>query len=322
VTDPYGTERGPQSSGLGDPGNQGPQFVAPGAYGQAPSQSPYGPPPYPQGPPPFPQGPPPYLQAPSQPYPQGPQQAYPGAQQASPGPQQAYPPGPQQPGYGYPRYGPGPQQPHGPVFTPPRRPQPRRSSAPVVVVVVLAILAGVLVGGYELYRSATGGPATQPTPTRPTRPVSLPPVVRATGAASAQASQGMQCEAGDRITTDTFVAIVPASWSCDGDDGDVSITSTRSDAIWVEHDAGSGDPTGDCKAQLDGLGDLMVLPPETWGGKPALAFEAVESGDIFGVRCVVVGSQTWYLMYFPLDAGDEAAVRADVTSLLSTWLWK
>ncbi|MBI4899296.1 MAG: hypothetical protein HY829_02330 [Actinobacteria bacterium] len=308
MTDPYGTERGPQSSGLGDPGNQGPQFVAPGAYGQAPSQGPYGPPPYPQGPPPYRQGPPPYPQVPP-PYPQG--------------PQQPYPPGSPQPGYGYPpTYGPGPQQPYGRPFAPPPRPQSRRSSAPVVVVVVLAILAGLLVGGYEVYRSATVGPATQPTPTRPTRPVSMPPVVRSTGAASAHASAGIACEAGDRITTDTFVAIVPASWSCDGDDGDVSITSTRSDAIWVEHDAGSGDPTADCKAQLEGLGDLMVLPQETWGGRPALAFEAVESGDIFGVRCVVVGSQTWYLMYFPLDAGDEAAVRADVTSLVSTWVWK
>jgi hypothetical protein len=48
----------------------------------------------------------------------------------------------------------------------------------------------------------------------------------------------------------------------------------------------------------------------------------VDSGDIYGVRCVVLGSQTWYLMYFPLSPKDDAAVRADVTKVLSTWVWK
>jgi len=36
----------------------------------------------------------------------------------------------------------------------------------------------------------------------------------------------------------------------------------------------------------------------------------------------VVGSQTWYLMYFPLDSKDDADVRADVTKVMSTWVWK
>jgi hypothetical protein len=66
---------------------------------------------------------------------------------------------------------------------------------------------------------------------------------------------------------------------------------------------------------------VSALPQETWGGKTALAYQAVDSGDIYGVRCVVVGSQTW-LMYFPLDSKDDAAVRADVTKVMSTWDWK
>ncbi|HET7723377.1 MAG TPA: hypothetical protein VFK68_01960, partial [Propionibacteriaceae bacterium] len=189
--------------------------------------------------------------------------------------------------------------------------------------VVIAVLTGVGWGGWQVYRGTVRTPATQATPTRPTRTVSAAPsVVRSTLPPSAATRGSTDCVSGDRITTDAFVATVPASWSCDGDDGDVSITSTRSDAIWVQHDAGSGDPAGDCKAQLEGLGDVTPLPSETWGGRTALAFQAVDSGDVFGVRCVVVGSQSWYLMYFPLDARDDASVRGDVTTLLRTWVWR
>ena len=122
--------------------------------------------------------------------------------------------------------------------------------------------------------------------------------------------------AGDKITTSDFIATVPASWSCDGDDGDISLSSTRDDAIWVEHDTGQGS-VDDCTSQIDGMGTVSALPQEKWGGVTARAYQAVDSGDIYGVRCAVVGSQTWYLMYFSLDSKDDAAVRADVTKVVT-----
>ncbi|HSN11403.1 MAG TPA: hypothetical protein VLS51_04775 [Propionibacteriaceae bacterium] len=318
MTNPYGTDRGAQPQGLGDPGNQGPQFVAPrsyggyaqqpGAYGQQPGVSSGQPGPY---------APQPGISS-GQPGPYAPQPgAYPG---------QPFPYG-QQGQYGPPPYPTPPQQgwavPPQYGFQPPRPPRTsRRPTGVLVLIVVLAVLTGVVYGGYELYRSTVGGPVTQATPTRPARTISAVPSAPRTTAASTATRGAADCLSGDRITTDAFVATVPTSWACDGDDGDVSITSTRSDAMWVEHDTGSGDPTADCKAQLEGLGDLKPLPSETWGGKTALAFQAIDSGDIFGVRCTVVGSQSWYLMYFPLDASDDAAVRADVTTLLRTWVWR
>lgn len=329
MTNPYGTDPAPQPPGLGDPGNQGPQFVAPGAYPQQPGvlygqPGPYGQPSvygqpgaYGAHPGPYPQQPSPYGQQ-SGPYQPGPSpQAGPYAP-PGPSPQGAPMPYPSRPASagGPPQYGQGFQP------APPPRTS-RRPSGVLVVLVAVAVLTGLLYTGYELYRGTLDTPVTQATPTRPTRTVAAAPSVARASTATSSATRGApDCLSGDRITTDDFVATVPASWSCDGDDGDVSITSTRSDAIWVEHDAGSGDPTGDCKAQLEGLGDLTPLPSETWGGRTALAFQATDSGGIFGVRCVVVGSRSWYLMYFPLDAGDDAAVRADVTTLIRTWVWR
>jgi hypothetical protein len=279
VTNPYGTDPGQQPQGLGNPGTQGPQFVAPGwqvpgppRYGQ------YGPPSYPT------QTPPP------------------------------------------PVYGQGYQQPYGQGYQPPRAPQPpaprKSSSGVIVLVVVLAVVAGIALGGYGLWQGMTPRPVTQASPTRPT--------ARTTGAATSTsrptASSGSRaanadCMAGDKITTNDFIAIVPASWSCDGAGGDISLSSTRDDAIWVEHDSGTG-TAAECTSQIDDLGTVSALTQETWGGKTALAYQAVDSGDIYGIRCVLVGSQTWSLMYFPLDSKDDAAIRADVTKLMSTWVWK
>ncbi len=291
MTTPYGTDPGSYPQGLGDPQNQGPQFVAPGSYGTPGTPGAYG-----TNEPPGSTGLP---------------GAYGSSYPLQPSP--PYPPGPPQPGYQYP-------QPYSRGFSPRPTRLPTRA---LIVLMVLAVIAAGIIGGYELNRKAIGDPVTQPTPTLPTRSVSMaPPAVRVTAGSSAAATNGTECTAGDRITTDLFVATVPANWSCDGDEGDVSITSTRSDAIWVEHATSSADPRGDCRAQLEGLGDLTALPQESWGGRTALAYQTVDRGDIFGVRCVVVGTQTWYLMYFPLDAADDAAVRADVTALVSTWVWR
>jgi len=88
VTNPYGTDPGHQPQGLGNPGTQGPQFVAPG------SQVPYGPPQYGQyGPPSYPTQPPP------QPYGQNFQQQYgqgyqPPRAPQPPGPRKGSPSGP------------------------------------------------------------------------------------------------------------------------------------------------------------------------------------------------------------------------------------
>ncbi len=271
MTNPYGTDPGQQPQGLGNPGTQGPHFVAPG------SQVPYGPPQYGQN-----------FQPP---------------------------------------YGQGYQQPYGQGYQPPRAPQPlaprkSSSSGAIVLVVVLAVVAGIALGGYALWQGTTPKPVTQATPTRPTARTTG----QATSTSRSTASSGSpaaiaDCMAGDKITTSDFIATVPASWSCDGADGDISLSSTRDDAIWVEHDSGTG-TAEDCTSQIDDLGTVSALPQETWGGKTALAYQAVDSGDIYGIRCVVVGSQTWYLMYFPLDAKDDAAVRADVTKVMSTWVWE
>jgi len=281
VTNPYGTDPGQQPQGLGNPGTQGPQFVAPG------SQVPYGPPQYGQyGPPSYPTQPPPP-----------------------------------------PVYGQDHQQPYGQGYQPPRAPQPpaRRkssSSGAIVLVVVLAVVAGIAFGGYALWQGMTPKPVTQATPTRATaRTIGQATSTSRSTASSGSTAVNADCMAGDKITTSDFIATVPASWSCDGADGDVSLSSTRDDAIWVEHDSGTG-TAGDCTSRIDELGTVSALPQETWGGKTALAYQAVDSGDIYGIRCVVVGSQTWYLMYFPLDSKDDAAVRADVTKVMSTWVWK
>ena len=308
MTDPYGTDPRSQPQGLGTPGSQGPQFIPPGAPGQyGPG---YGPP---QGTPSY--GPPP--------------QAY--GQQAQPVHGQPVQPAYGQPGpYGAPQQpyaaplGQSYQPPYGQGYPPPGPPAPRnRSSSTVLVVVVLvALIAGISLAASQLYAATNANPVTQATPTRTiTRAQSVP--ASATGRPTGAATAGNDtCVSGDKITTASFVAIVPANWSCDGDDGDISISSTRNDAIWVKHDAGSTDEAGDCQSWIDGLGTISPLPQESWGGKPALAFQASDQGDIYGVRCAVAGGQTWYLMYFPLDPKDDAIVRADVTKVMSTWVWK
>lgn len=295
MTNPYGTDPGSQPQGLGTPGTQGPQFVAPGGPG------PYGPPQY--GPPQGPPAPPQY----GQPGPYGPPPTYP----MQPPPQ---------------AYGQSFQQPYGQGYQPPRAPQsPSRpsSSSAIVIVVILALVVGITFGAYTIWTSADAKPVTQPTPARQaTRtPVVQPSATIPPSATSGSTAGSADCVAGDRITTSVFIATVPANWSCDGDEGDISISSTRNDAMWVDHGGGSGD-AADCKSQVEELGSVSAIAQESWGGKTALAYEAVDSGDIVGVRCAVVGGQAWYLMYFPLDANDDATVRADVTTVLSTWVWK
>ena len=314
MTNPYGTDPRSESQGLGDPGNQGPQFVAPGTPGT------YGPPQY--GPPQYgaPQGLPPQPYGQSGPY--GAPGGYPppGRQYPTQPPSQPYAQGYQQP------YQQGYQQSYGQGYPPPGSSQPprkRSSSTAIVVVVLLALVAGIAFGAYELYQGTTFTPATQSTPSRPGRTAAGGPSATIRPSATSGSTAGStDCISGDKIITTAFIATVPANWSCDGDDGDISISSTRNDALWVEHDAGSGDVAADCKSQIEDLGTVSTLPTASWGGKTALAYQAVDSGDIYGVRCVVVGSQTWYLMYFPLEATDDATVRADVSTVLSTWLWK
>ena len=232
MTNPYGTDPGHQPQGLGNPGTQGPQFVAPG------SQVPYGPPQYGQyGPPSYPTQPPP--------------------------------------------------QPYGQGYQPPRPPQPpaprkRSSSGAIVLVVVLALVAGIAFGGYALWQGMTPKPVAQATPTRPTaRTTGQATSTSRSTASSGSTAANADCMAGDKITTSDFIATVPASWSCDGDDGDISLSSTRDDAIWVEHDSGQG-TVDDCTSQIDGLGTVSALPQEKWGGVTARAYQAVDSGDIYG----------------------------------------
>ena len=338
MTNPYGADPRSQPQGLGDPGNQGPEFVAPGTPG-IPGQ--YGVPQY--GPPQY--GPPQYGATPGQPAPPQYGQPWPSGApgsygaSATPGPQ-AYP---QQPMYSQPPsspqapayaqgfqqpYGPGGQPPgYGPGYTPPKR---KRSAGSIVIVLValVALVIGVSYGASQLFRG-TSKPVTQASPIRPTKTAaagvsaSTRPTVSSGSSTTGRSTANIAvCTGGDKITTAAFVATVPANWSCDGDDGDISISSTQDDAIWVEHDGGTGDVSTDCQAQIADLGTVSALPPETWGGKTTVAYQAVDSGDIFGVRCAIVGGQTWYLMYFPLDATDDAAVRADVTTVMATWVWK
>ena len=158
-----------------------------------------------------------------------------------------------------------------------------------MLVVVLALVAGIAFGGYALWQGMTEKPVTQATPTRPTaRTTGQATSTSRSTASSGSSAANADCMAGDRITASDFIAIVPASWSCDGDDGDISLSSTRDDAIWVEHDTGQGS-VDDCMSQIDGMGTVSALPQEKWGGVTARAYQAVDSGDIYGVRCAVVG---------------------------------
>jgi hypothetical protein len=192
----------------------------------------------------------------------------------------------------------------------------------IVIVVLVALVGGIAYGAYQLYQGTTYKPVTQPTPTHAVRTTTAPSATTRATTSSKATGASTDCVSGDTITTSNFVATVPANWSCDGEDGDISIVSTREDSIWVEHDAGTGNLATDCQSQIQDLGTVTKLAQETWGGKTAVAYQAEDSGDIYGVRCALVGSQTWYLMYFPLDSGDDADVRADVSKVMTTWVWK
>lgn len=285
MTNPYGTDPGSQPQGLGDPGNQGPGFVAPGRYGQPQYGPPSNPPAQPYGLP-GPYGPPP-------PYPPPYAQLF-----GAPAPAQAQGPQPQ-------------------YVTPRRRLGPSKAA---VVVVLACLVAGISYVGSQLAKGGVS-PVTQATPTWPMR-TAAGRSDTSSPAASSSAGTGTLCVAGDTITTPDFVATVPRNWACDGDVGDISLTSTREDAIWVDHEPGTGDLAADCRSQIAGMGTVTTLPKETWGGVSTLSYVAVASDGIFGVRCAVVGGQTWYLTYFPLDTHDDATVRADVTTVMSTWVWK
>jgi hypothetical protein len=191
----------------------------------------------------------------------------------------------------------------------------------VIVVVLVALVVGIAYGAYQLYSATTAKPVTQATPTHIARTTAAQPSATIRPTTSSKASTVADCMSGDTITTSQFVATVPSNWSCDGDQGDISIASTRDDSIWVEHDAGTGDLEADCRSEIEDLGTLTALAGEKWGGTSAVAYQAVDNGDIYGVRCAVVSGQTWYLLYFPLDPKDDAAVRADVTKVMATWLW-
>jgi hypothetical protein len=163
---------------------------------------------------------------------------------------------------------------------------------------------------------------TQPTPTHAVRTTAQPSATTRPTTSSNATAATPDCISGDKISTSEFVATVPVNWSCDGEEGDISIVSTRDDSIWVEHDPGTGDLASDCTSQIEDLGTVTALPQETWGGRKAVAYQAVDGSDIYGVRCAVASGQTWYLLYFPLDPADDASVRADVTKVMTTWTWK
>lgn len=291
MTNPFGEGR--QPNGLGDPGARGPQFLpptTPSGYGYGPPQMP--PPPYQ---PPTPQ---------PQPQPFGPPPGY----VRQPG------------GQSYPPSAPPYQPPYQPPASPSGKPSPskRSQSGVLVVVAVLVTVAALLVGGIAIVRAATADPTViQPTPTRPAATKAT-----ASGSRSPTTSSNVAtCKAGDKITTDEFVATVPASWACDGDDGDVSLSSARFSAMWVDHESGVAG-VASCRDEVEGLGTITQLADERWGGVAAVGFEAADGDDIFGIRCVAVGGKTWYLSYIPLDAASDAGVRADVTTIMKTWLWK
>lgn len=309
MTNPYGNEPGQHPEGLGVPGAQGPQFVPPpGAYGSPPQQPQYGP--YgtpPQNPPSF--GPPP-----------------------GPAPQLGQNPYGQNP-YGQNPYGgQPPYQPPNPYqaptgFTPPPRTS-SRSGLLIAIGAVVAVLALVVVG-YAVLRPTTGGTtAIQPTPSRPTKTAATTATTKTTGGtkttaptASTPADPVTECVAGDKITTPEFVATVPANWFCDGDDGDISWSSSTYSGLWVDHESGTLGPD-DCADQLYGQGKVEAVPDETWGGVTAKGFRSVDGEDVYGVRCVVVKGRTWYLLFYPHDAKGEAGVRTDITTIMKTWVWK
>lgn len=354
MTNSPGTDPKSAPTGLGSPGNQGPDFAAPGApaqpdmpnaqpgannavgpnqvgaaangqvpqqpYGQVPQQNPYG-------------------QGPQQnPYGQGPQQA-------------AYGQVPQPP-YGQPTqqvpYGQAPQQPYYQTPQPPRPVQPNRKRNAIIAavgVVVLALLAAVVYGVYKLSSLAGSQPATQPTPTRPvaTAPVATTPAAPASAATGPAATRTIavnpggasatvqpssagetpvNCNGGDTITTAAFTATVPKGWSCDGREGDISIATPKNDTIWIAHDNDLGDVAGACKYQADDLVAVSALPKQNWGGKTAIGYQGLDVSDIVGLHCVVSNHQTWYFFYSPYGAANLEAVRADVASIMSSWVWK
>ncbi len=214
-----------------------------------------------------------------------------------------------------PGYGQGPTFPPYPQFSPPPR---RRASPWLIILVVVAVIAGAVVT-YALARPALPSAVTQPTPTRPTS--------KATKSASPTSKVSTapdvieDCDSGQTVATSLFSATVPLHWACDGADGDISISSMDDDSIWAYHvDGVEGD--ADCRAQLLGMGTLEALPDEAWGSVTAHAYRSDDSGDVYGVRCAVVGNRTWYLVYYPNLSDDETSVKKTVSAFMRSWVWK
>jgi hypothetical protein len=192
---------------------------------------------------------------------------------------------------------------------------------------VVAVLSLVVVAWVVIRAGSGTTTAVQPTPSRPTKTAASTATTAKTGStksatnAPSTTSAVTECVAGDKITTARFVATVPANWFCDGDDGDVSLSSATYSGLWVDHEEGTFGP-GNCADQLSGYGTVDPLPDELWGGVTAKAYRSVDGNDVYGVRCAVVSGQTWYLIYYPHDAKGETSVRADVTTILKSWVWK
>lgn len=320
MTNPYGNEPGHHPDGLGVPGAQGPQFMPPsGPFGTPPAAPSYAPTHTPAPQPPA-YGTPAYGSAPYGSPPQGPPPPYGQNPYGPNGGQNPY----RQNAYGAPP--PNPYQAPAGYMPPPRKSS--RSGLLIVVGASVAVLA-LVVAGWAVLRPGTGTTtAIQPTPSRPTRAAATTATTAKTGSttkATAPTTSATgpvtECVAGDKITTATFVATVPTNWFCDGDDGDISLSSATYSGLWVDHENGTSGPD-DCADQLYDLGTVEALPDESWGGVTAKAFRSADGNDAYGVRCAVVAGQTWYLLYYPHDAKGEPGVRADVTTIMKTWVWK
>ncbi len=159
-------------------------------------------------------------------------------------------------------------------------------------------MLALVVVGWVVLRPTTGTTtAVQPTPSRPTKTASDECDHHQDGTAhedsdtakSATASTPAtdpvtECVAGDKITTARFVATVPANWFCDGDDGDISWSSSTYSGLWVDHESGTFGPD-DCADQLYGTARSRRSPTRPWGGVTAKGFRSVDGEDVYGVRC-------------------------------------
>lgn len=222
------------------------------------------------------------------------------------------PPGPYATG---PLYGQGPAQPPYPQFSPPPR---RRSYAWLVILVAVALVGGA-VAAYAMLRPSLPSAVTQPTPTRPV--ITPKPTKTSTSNVSTAPEVVEDCDSGQTVATGLFSVTVPVHWACDGGDGDISISSLDDDSMWAYHDDGV-ETDADCRDQLAGMGTIEALPDEAWGSVTAHAYRSVDGGDVYGVRCAVVGKRTWYLVYYPYLSDDEASVRKTVSAFMRSWVWK